>query len=93
MPAFTPPKNLLADINHKTISSTTVCHISVGKWMNEEGVEFLSGERAERCARVAADIAAETVNMLNAWKQGHGALSSLSGELYRLQGNQYNLTP
>lgn len=61
--------------------------------MNEEGVEFLSGERAERCARAAADIAAETVNMLNAWKQGHGALSSLSGELYRLQGNQYNLTP
>lgn len=69
MPAFTPPKNLLADINHKTISSTPVCHISVGKWMNEEGVEFLSGERAERCARVAADIAAETVNMLNAWKK------------------------
>jgi hypothetical protein len=69
MPSFTPPKNLIADINNMTMANTPVCHISVGRWMRQEGVEFLSNERAERCARVAADIAMETVNMLNAWKK------------------------
>ena len=70
MPAFTPPKNLLADIDSMTIAGTPVCHISVARWMRQEGVEFLSSERAERCARVAADIARETAHMLNAWKEG-----------------------
>jgi len=31
---------------------------------------FLSDARAERCARVAADIAMETAHMLNAWADG-----------------------
>lgn len=70
LPSFTPPKNLLADITTMTIANTPLCHISVGKWMKQEGVEFLSGERAERCARMAANIAMETVSMLNAWKEG-----------------------
>jgi hypothetical protein len=69
MPSFTPPKNLIADIKSMTIANTPVCHISVGRWMSQEGVEFLSSERAERCARVAANIAMETVNMLNEWKK------------------------
>lgn len=69
LPSFTPPKNLLANIDNMTIANTPVCHISVGRWMNKEGVEFLSPERAERCARVSANIAMETANMLNEWKR------------------------
>lgn len=69
LPSFTPPKNLIADINNMTIANTPVCHISVGRWMNKEGVEFLSPERAERCARLAANVAMETANMLNEWKK------------------------
>lgn len=68
MPTFTPPKNLIADINNMTIAGTPVCHISVGRWMKKEEVDFLSPERAERCARVAGNIAIEAVNMLNEWK-------------------------
>ncbi|MDD5758626.1 MAG: C-GCAxxG-C-C family protein [Desulfobulbaceae bacterium] len=69
LPSFTPPKNLIADIENMTIANTPVCHISVGRWMKKEEVEFLSNERAERCARVAANIAMQTVNMLNEWKK------------------------
>jgi hypothetical protein len=69
LPAFTPKKNLIADIKNMTIANTPVCHISVGRWMHKEGVEFLSPERSERCARLAGDIAMETVNMLNEWKK------------------------
>jgi len=69
LPSFTPPKNLMADIKTMTMANTPVCHISVGRWMRQESVEFLSGERAERCARLAANIAMETANMLNEWKK------------------------
>lgn len=69
LPSFTPPKDLIADIENMTIANTPVCHISVGRWMNKEGVEFLSPQRAERCARVAANVAMETVSMLNEWKK------------------------
>ncbi len=70
LPSFTPAKVLKAPIKHMTISGTPVCHISVGKWMRAEGAAFLSDARAERCARLAANIAMETTNMLNAYVDG-----------------------
>lgn len=70
MPAFTPKKVLKAELSDMTIAGTPVCHISVGRWMRSAGESFLSDGRAERCARVAADIAMETTRMLNAWADG-----------------------
>ncbi len=70
LPSFTPAKVLKAQIKHMTISGTPVCHISVGKWMRAEGVAFLSDARVERCARLAANVAMETTNMLNAYVDG-----------------------
>ncbi len=70
LPSYTPAKIIKAEIENMTISSTPVCHISVGRWMRSEGVAFLSPERAERCARLAADVAIETTRMLNAWADG-----------------------
>jgi len=71
MPKF-QPKKMHDDttIENMTISGTPVCHISVGRWMRASGDAFLSPERAERCARVAADIAMETTRMLNDWVDG-----------------------
>lgn len=71
MPSFQPKKILKAEINDMTIAGTPVCHISVGRWMRASGDGFLSDERAERCARLAADVAKETARMLNAWKDGN----------------------
>ena len=71
MPNFTPKKVLKAELQDMSIAGTPVCHISVGRWMRTSGEAFLSDARAERCARVAADIAVETCNMLNAWADGN----------------------
>lgn len=65
LPAYQPVKPVKAKINHMTIAGTPVCHISVGRWMRAEGASFLDSERAERCARVAADVAMEACRMLN----------------------------
>lgn len=65
MPAYAPAKPIKASIKNMTMSSTPICHISVGRWMKAEGAAFLSNERAERCARVAADIAMAACQMLN----------------------------
>ncbi len=66
LPSYTPPgKPEKAEIHHMTMAGTPVCHISVGRWMRAEGSAFLDPERAERCARLAANIAMETCHMLN----------------------------
>ena len=70
LPSYKPKKIIKAEINNMTMAGTPVCHISVGRWMREEGVAFLSPERAERCARLAANVAMEATNMLNDWADG-----------------------
>jgi hypothetical protein len=70
LPSFAPAKVLKVPLKHMTMAGTPVCHISVGKWMRAEGVAFLTDNRAERCARVAANVAAETAVMLNAYMDG-----------------------
>lgn len=70
LPSFTPKKIIKAEISDMTIAGTPVCHISVGRWMKASGDAFLTDERAERCARLAANVAQETAHMLNAWKDG-----------------------
>jgi len=67
LPSFTPKKILKSEIKHKTIAGTPICHISVGRWMRAEGVGFLTNARAERCARLSANIAMEAARMLNEW--------------------------
>jgi len=70
LPSFEPEKVLKAPLKHKTLAGTPVCHISVGKWMRAEGVGFLTDERAERCARLSANVAMEAARMLNLWADG-----------------------
>lgn len=54
----------------QTKSDSPLCHISVGRWMKESGFNLPSAERKDRCARVAATMAYQTVESLNAWKDG-----------------------
>ena len=65
LPVYTPKKIVLAKISAATKAGTPLCHISVGKWMKEENVKFFSKERAERCGRLAADVAIYTGKLLN----------------------------
>lgn len=71
LPSFTPDKgSSKTEIHHMTVAGTPICHISIGKFMRAEGVAFLSPERAERCARLAANVAMEATGMLNDWADG-----------------------
>lgn len=54
----------------QTTSSSPLCHVSVGKWMQASGFALGSNERKDRCARVAASVAYKLVEDLNAWKDG-----------------------
>jgi len=85
LPNFTPAQVLKAPIKHMTIAGTPVCHISVGKWMRAEGAAFLSNERQERCARLAANVAAEATTMLNAYMDG--AYKPKNKPLYNVLAN------
>jgi len=69
LPIYKPaaPKGVFKNVSK---SDSPLCHVSVGRWMKKEGVEFFSPERKERCARLSADIAVETVRLLNLWADG-----------------------
>lgn len=54
----------------KTVAGSTLCHASVSTWCTEAGFKATSGERAERCARLTADVAARAVDLLNAYFSG-----------------------
>jgi hypothetical protein len=69
LPIYTP-ENPKATIKNQSKSNSPLCHISVGKWMKKEDVKFFSPERKERCARLAADVATKTVELLNDWIDG-----------------------
>lgn len=60
------PDNPKAELKSVSRSDSPLCHLSVGKWMKKEGVGFLSPQQMERCARLASDVAAKTVEYLNA---------------------------
>jgi hypothetical protein len=69
LPIYEPSKPRAA-IKHTNSSGSPLCHISVGKWMDKEGVKFFSPQRKDRCARLSADVAARTVELLNAYADG-----------------------
>lgn len=50
----------------QSISGSVICHASVSQWCNVAGKKVADVERKERCARLAGDLAAKTVEVLNA---------------------------
>ena len=48
-----------------TISGSPLCHVSVSQWCVIANYKVTDTERKERCARIAGDIAAKTVELLN----------------------------
>jgi len=71
MPVYVPknPK-INPDSIPRTKSESPLCHISVGRWMKKSGFPLASPERKDRCARLAATMAYQVVENLNAWKDG-----------------------
>jgi len=51
----------------QNISGSPLCHVSVSQWCLVANKKVHDVERKERCARIAGDIAAKTVEILNAY--------------------------
>lgn len=65
IPAYKPraPKN--AKIETTSVSGSPLCHVSVTKWCDASGFGSTSPERAERCARLVAQVSAHAAELLN----------------------------
>lgn len=69
-PKYKPPlgKAIKAEGSIPTsVAGSPLCHVSVGKWCEESKYRAEGKERSERCARLTADVAAKTVELLNEW--------------------------
>lgn len=77
LPIYKPaqPK---AQISAVSRSGSILCHLSVGKWMQKQGVGFLSKEQMERCGRLAADVASKTAEYLNEFAENTFAAATKS---------------
>jgi hypothetical protein len=56
-----------------TVSNSPLCHVSVNTWCRATGFASGSKQRAERCGRLTADVAAKTAELLNAHALGEFA--------------------
>lgn len=54
----------------QNVSGSVLCHASVTEWCLLAQKKVSSAERKERCARITGDIAAKTVELLNAFFAG-----------------------
>jgi hypothetical protein len=54
----------------QNISGSPLCHVSVTEWCIHAGKKVSDTERKERCARITGDVAAKTVELLNAYFAG-----------------------
>lgn len=63
-----------------SVSGSPLCHVSVTKWAVASGYGADSKERAERCARLCADVARRTVELLNAHLDGQFAATFVPPE-------------
>ncbi|MEG2140589.1 MAG: C-GCAxxG-C-C family protein, partial [Bilophila sp.] len=66
LPLFQPaPGTAKIDKSMPTsVSESILCHISVTKWCTANKIPSASPERSERCARITADIAVKTAQIM-----------------------------
>ncbi len=54
----------------QSVSNSPLCHVSVTEWCRSSQIASGAPERAERCGRLAGDVAARAVELLNANLEG-----------------------
>jgi len=54
----------------QTVAESTLCHVSITKFLHEGGFALKSEEKEERCGGLSADVAAFTVKLLNDFVDG-----------------------
>jgi hypothetical protein len=56
--------------------NSPLCHVSVSTWTKAAGTKIGTDERKDRCAKVAGEVAYQTVVRLNAYADGKFAASA-----------------
>ena len=54
----------------QAVPNSPLCHVSVSGWMMETGTSYPDKGRKDRCAKVAAEVAYHTVEILNDYTAG-----------------------
>lgn len=65
LPVFMPKKPAMDFEPPKSIAKSVLCHASTTRWGKKADYTINSKERKERCRRLTADVAAQTVTILN----------------------------
>lgn len=55
----------------QTVPNSPLCHASVSGWMMAAETSYPATDRKDRCAKVAAEVAYHTVEILNAYRAGN----------------------
>ncbi|MCC5930244.1 MAG: C-GCAxxG-C-C family protein [Cyclobacteriaceae bacterium] len=91
LPVFVPEKPLIEDEIPTVITESVICHASISRWCMKAACSPDDPMRTERCMRLSADIAAKTVEILNAYADKHVvafALDAKSEECMTCHGKE-----
>ena len=66
LPTYRPNKTKDSEPIPVSVAGSVLCHVSAGKWCETSGSDVGSPEMNERCRRLTAEVAAKTVELLNA---------------------------
>ncbi|MBE0535997.1 MAG: C-GCAxxG-C-C family protein [Phycisphaerae bacterium] len=78
LPVYAPATPKVDMLMPVTVAGSVLCHLSVGNWTKVSVYPAKGKERTERCSRLAADVARQTVLVLNAHLSGADALAIFS---------------
>jgi hypothetical protein len=67
LPTFKPEKPAMDFELPTSVAESVLCHASTTRWGKNAGFRIDSKERKERCRRLTADMAAQTVVVLNSY--------------------------
>ncbi len=82
-PVFKPNNPILDFIPPTSVAKSFLCHASIARWGKASRLRIDGKERKERCRRLTADIAAQTVTILNAYHENTFIANSHDNESVR----------
>ena len=83
LPIFNPNIPVMDYTPPTSVARSALCHASTTRWGKATGFRIDSNERKERCRRLTADIAAQTVTILNDYHQNAFVANAQDNETVR----------
>ncbi len=81
LPAYVPKESENPPPVARSVSRSVLCHLSVHRWCEASDNEVESEQMKERCRRLTADVAAKTVELLNASFRDRSGFAGLAADV------------